>query len=39
MPGIQEQIIAAFRKLRDDIRAFIETLPQNLEEPIKDNCK
>jgi len=29
--GSEEQIMATFRKVRDDIRTFIETLPQNLE--------
>jgi arsenate reductase len=34
MSGTEQQITAAFRKLRDGIRAFIETLPESLEEKI-----
>ena len=33
--GSQEQIMAAFRTLRDDIRAFIETMPESLR---SENC-
>ena len=29
--GSEEEIMAAFRKVRDDIRAFVETLPESLE--------
>ena len=29
--GSEEEIMATFRKVRDDIRTFIETLPQSLE--------
>ena len=29
--GSEEQIMATFRKVRDDIRTFIETLPQSME--------
>ena len=29
--GSEEQIMATFRKVRDDIRTFVETLPENLE--------
>jgi arsenate reductase len=29
--GTNEQIMAAFRKARDEIRAFVETLPESLE--------
>lgn len=29
--GSEEEIMAAFRKTRDDIKAFIETLPESLE--------
>jgi arsenate reductase len=34
MLGTERQVTAAFRKLRDDIKAFIETLPEGLEEKI-----
>lgn len=30
MEAPEEEIMAAFRKLRDDIKAFIETMPQSL---------
>lgn len=33
--GSEEQIMAAFRMLRDDIRAFIETMPGSLK---SKNC-
>ena len=33
--GSEEQIMAAFRMLRDDIRAFIETMPESLR---SQNC-
>ena len=33
--GSEEQIMAAFRTLRDDIRAFIETMPESLR---SENC-
>ncbi len=29
--GSEEQIMATFRKVRDDIRTFIETMPESLE--------
>ena len=29
--GSEEQVMAEFRRVRDEIRAFIETLPQSLE--------
>ena len=29
--GSEEEIMATFRKVRDDIRTFIETLPQSME--------
>ncbi|GAH91776.1 unnamed protein product, partial [marine sediment metagenome] len=29
--GSEEQILATFRKVRDDIRTFIETMPESLE--------
>ncbi len=29
--GSEEKIMATFRKVRDDIRTFVETLPQSLE--------
>ena len=32
MTATEQQILAAFRKLRDEIRAFIETLPESLEQ-------
>jgi arsenate reductase len=32
MRGTDDQIIAAFRKTRDEIRAFVETLPESLED-------
>lgn len=31
MVGSEEEIMSAFRKTRDDIRAFVETLPESLE--------
>ena len=31
--GSEEQIMAEFRKTRDQIRAFIETIPESLENP------
>jgi arsenate reductase len=34
MFGTEQEIMAEFRKLRDEIRAFIETLPGSLEEKI-----
>ncbi len=30
--GSEEQIMATFRKVRDDIRTFIETVPESLED-------
>ncbi|HUU20243.1 MAG TPA: arsenate reductase ArsC [Sedimentisphaerales bacterium] len=30
--GSEEQIMATFRKVRDDIKTFIETLPESLED-------
>ena len=33
MSGSEEEIMAAFRTLRHDIRAFIETMPGSLEKP------
>lgn len=32
MEGTDDQIIAAFRKTRDEIKAFVETLPESLED-------
>ena len=32
--GSEEQIMATFRKVRDDIRTFIETMPESLEDKI-----
>jgi arsenate reductase len=34
MFGTEQEIMAAFRKLRDELRAFIETLPESLEKRI-----
>jgi arsenate reductase len=31
MVGSEDEIMAVFRKIRDDIRAFVETMPENLE--------
>jgi arsenate reductase len=31
--GSEEQIMAVFRKVRDDIKAFVETMPGSLEKP------
>jgi len=31
--GSEEQIMAVFRKVRDDIKAFVETMPESLEKP------
>jgi len=31
--GSEEQILAVFRKVRDDIKAFVETMPESLEKP------
>ena len=31
MESSQEEIVKAFRQLRDDIKAFVETMPQSLE--------
>ena len=31
--GGEEQIMAVFRKVRDDIKAFVETMPGSLEKP------
>ncbi len=31
MPGSEEEILEAFRKLRDDIRTLVENMPENLE--------
>lgn len=36
MEGTEQQIMKAFRKLRDDIRAFIETMPESLEKMDKN---
>jgi len=36
MPGTLDEIMAAFRKLRDDMKAFIESMPESLEIPSKD---
>jgi len=34
-PGSEEQVLAAFRKTRDEIKEFIETLPETLK--VKSN--
>jgi len=34
MFGTEQQILAAFRKLRDELKAYIKTLPGSLEEKI-----
>ncbi len=31
--GDEEKAMAAFRRVRDDIKAFIETMPEGLEKP------
>jgi len=31
--GNEEQIMAVFRKVRDDIKTFVENMPQSLEKP------
>ena len=36
--GSEEEIMAAFRRTRDEIKAFIETLPESLEKLAKDSC-
>ena len=33
MSGSEDEILAAFRTLRDDIKAFVETMPESLEKP------
>jgi len=40
--GSEEKILQAYRKTRDDIKAFIETLPESLEQQdnqIVNNCR
>ena len=39
MVGSEEEIMAAFRSLRDGIKAFIETLPENLESESTQEVK
>jgi len=34
MAGSENEIMAAFRKLRDDMRAFVEKMPESLENEI-----
>ena len=34
MMGTDDEIMAAFRKVRDEIKAFIETLPESLEAEV-----
>jgi len=35
MTGTEEQIMTAFRTLRDDMKAFIEKMPECLRETVK----
>ena len=37
--GSEEEVMAVFRRIRDEIKAFIETLPETLEELAKDSHK
>ncbi len=37
MDAGEEEIMTAMRKLRDDIRVFIETMPESLEKLAKEN--
>jgi arsenate reductase len=37
--GSEEEIMAAFRRTRDQIKVFIETLPESLEKLAKDSCQ
>ena len=37
MEGSEEEIMAALRELRDDIRAFIENMPESLERLAREN--
>ena len=37
--GSEEEIMATFRKLRDDVRVFIETMPQSLEKLAREDCE
>lgn len=39
MVGTEQEIMSAFRKTRDRIRAFIETLPESLEKSAKESCE
>ncbi len=36
--GSEEEVMAAFRRIRDEIKAFIETMPESLEKLAKDSC-
>jgi len=38
-PGSEEEIMAAFRKLRDEMRAFVEKMPESLEKPNQGTCE
>jgi len=35
MTGTEQEVLEAFRKTRDEIKAFIETMPQSLKKEIK----
>ena len=39
MPGTEEQITAAFRKLRQDIKALVEAMPENMGPLVDENAK
>lgn len=34
--GSEEHVMTLFREVRDDIRAFVETLPGSLKKPVKE---
>ena len=37
--GSEEEVMAVFRRIRNEIKAFIETLPESLEELAKEDHK
>jgi len=39
MTGSEEEIMAAFRKLRDEIRAFVEKMPEGLGKTTESSCE
>jgi arsenate reductase len=39
LPGTEEQVMTAFRRLRDEMKAFVETMPESLEKPAKETFK